>query len=196
MASQKQQNSGLTALDKLWLGLYGLVVLLGIIGLLYVSHDTGLKGVLYIVVLVFITDTCGYFVGKLVGGRKFWPSIRPNKTWSGVLGGWFGSAVFSLIWLQTVPQIPAKPHGAGGVSTAWLEADNASTGIYMIIGFVIGAVLLSFASQMGDIAQSSVKRRMGVKDSSNLIPGHGGILDRFDALLAVGALSLIFNVLF
>jgi phosphatidate cytidylyltransferase len=106
----------------------------------------------------------GYFVGRTVGGRKFWPSVSPKKTWSGVLGGWIGAALIA------------------GIAVLFLHLDLRES--LMIVGF---AIVLSFASQLGDIAQSALKRRMGVKDSSNIIPGHGGVLDRFDALLAVGA---------
>ncbi|RPE71468.1 phosphatidate cytidylyltransferase [Pacificibacter maritimus] len=192
MGGHKSKTDGLGLMDKIWLLLYGLVVVIGLIGLVYISNTNGLRGILYIIGLVIITDTCGYFVGKMIGGRKFWPSISPNKTWAGVLGGWIGVAIFAAIWRGVAT---FHSHRAGSVDLTWLENSQSHTENFVVLVFVIGAVFLSFASQLGDIAQSTIKRRMGVKDSSNLIPGHGGILDRFDALLAVSALSFLFNML-
>jgi phosphatidate cytidylyltransferase len=169
MIQAKRRNGALSRSDYVALTLYFTLFALGILGLIGVSERAGRVGVVYIVSLVVITDTLGYFAGRSFGGRKFWPSISPKKTWAGVLGGWAGVVLLSV-------------------------AIGAAIGIKPLLGFAIASVLLSFASQLGDIAQSAVKRRMGVKDSSNIIPGHGGVLDRFDALLAVGALFFVLNM--
>ena len=105
---------------------------------------------------VVLTDVAGYFAGKLLGGPKFWPSLSPKKTWSGTIAGWICAGCFGLIMAPVL-----------GVS----------------FSLAVVSVILSFSSQLGDIGESFVKRRTGVKDSSNLIPGHGGVWDRFDGVL-------------
>lgn len=119
---------------------------------------------LWLVLIVVASDTLGYFAGRLIGGRKFWPAVSPKKTWSGTIAGWIGALGVGLAYV-----------GAGWPTVLlWL------------------APFLAFAGQMGDIAESAIKRRAGIKDSSRLIPGHGGVLDRFDALLgAMLALMLL-----
>ena len=164
MARFKADAAGLTSEDFYALGAYFILFILGLAGLWAVSFLAGPAGLIFVVSLVVATDSMGYFVGRTIGGKKFWPSVSPKKTWSGVFGGWLGAALIAFV----------------AVFVLRLGLQES----LMIVGF---AVVLSFASQMGDIAQSAIKRRMGVKDSSNIIPGHGGVLDRFDALLAVGA---------
>jgi phosphatidate cytidylyltransferase len=118
-------------------------------------RSAGSLTIWWLVALVVASDVLGYFAGRMLGGPKFWPAISPKKTWSGTIAGWIGAAVIGMafvIW-----------GGAGW----WL---------------VPLSVLVAFAGQMGDIWESWIKRRCGVKDSSGLIPGHGGVLDRFDAL--------------
>ncbi|WP_439103061.1 phosphatidate cytidylyltransferase [Celeribacter marinus] len=146
---------------------YAFFVCLAAVGLIFLYVGFSAYGVGYLVALVVVTDSLGYLVGRKVGGKKFWPSISPKKTWAGVLGGWGGVAVLALV-----------------VGTVAPISNMTST------GFVLFSVAMSFASQLGDIAQSALKRRMGVKDSSNIIPGHGGVLDRFDALLAASVVML------
>lgn len=124
----------------------------------------GLATVFWIVATVVQSDVLGYFVGRKMGGRKFWPSISPKKTWSGTLAGWIGALVLALGLFAA---------GQGG----WPV---------LIIG-----PLLAIAGQFGDIAESWLKRRVGAKDSSQLIPGHGGALDRFDAMSGALLLALV-----
>ena len=118
--------------------------------------------ILWLVAVVVASDVLGYFAGRMLGGPKFWPAISPKKTWSGTVAGWIGAALVGLVVVLTT--------GAG-----W--------------ALVPLSALVAFAGQMGDIAESWVKRRAGVKDASALIPGHGGVLDRFDAL--IGAVVLV-----
>ncbi|MTH35681.1 phosphatidate cytidylyltransferase [Paracoccus limosus] len=124
----------------------------------------GLPTVFWIVATVVQSDVLGYFVGRKIGGRKFWPSISPKKTWSGTLAGWVGALALALGLVVT---------GEAG----WPA---------LIVG-----PLLAVAGQFGDIAESWLKRRVGVKDSSQLIPGHGGVLDRFDAMAGALLLALV-----
>jgi len=121
--------------------------------------EFGLYYLVWLIGVVVLTDTAGYLTGRILGGPKVFPSISPNKTWSGVLGGWLAVGIFSLSFVGSV----APPD--------------------LIVTFVIGSILLSLAAQLGDMFQSYLKRISQVKDSSNLIPGHGGFMDRFDGFI-------------
>ena len=149
--------------------LYAPVVMAGAYGLVML-RDTpdGLTWLIWLVLVVVVTDVAGYFAGRMIGGPKFWPAISPKKTWSGTVAGWIGAGALGLAF---------QPLTGAGVT------------------LVVVSMIASFASQMGDIAESAVKRRTGVKDSSSLIPGHGGVLDRFDGLLGASLLVLLFMVI-
>jgi phosphatidate cytidylyltransferase len=111
----------------------------------------------------------GYFIGRRFGGPKFWPRVSPNKTWSGTVAGWVGAALVGL---------------------AFVAAGRAGWGLVAL------SPLIALAGQLGDIAESWIKRRAGFKDSSSLIPGHGGVLDRFDALIGAALAVLILSFVF
>lgn len=145
----------------IWAG-YSLMVLIGALFLVFAYSEFGVVGVVTLVIIVAISDILGYFAGRLLGGPKFWPRVSPKKTWSGTIAGWIGAGIFGALYL-------------GFTGSA--------------LGGALAAIGLAFAGQMGDIAESAMKRRVGVKDSSNLIPGHGGFLDRLDALVAASALA-------
>jgi phosphatidate cytidylyltransferase len=119
---------------------------------------------LWLVLVVAVTDIGGYFAGRIIGGPKFWPRVSPKKTWSGTAAGWVGAGIVGWAFMATT-----------GMGVA-------------LIGI---SVALSMASQMGDIAESAVKRNAGVKDSSALLPGHGGVWDRFDGMLGASLLLLV-----
>ncbi|ARO14343.1 phosphatidate cytidylyltransferase [Ketogulonicigenium robustum] len=125
----------------------------------------GIVELLFLITIVVASDSLGYFCGRLLGGAKFWPQVSPSKTWSGTLGGWVGAAV------------------VGAIFSPWLGWAAVPIG-----------VLLAIAAQFGDIAESAMKRRTGVKDSSDLIPGHGGVLDRIDGMVAVVSLYLLLRL--
>ena len=135
---------------------FALYVQIGGWALVQFRNDGGLIFVLWLLCVVIVTDMLGYFAGRILGGPKFWPGISPKKTWSGTGAGWVGAALVGAAFMA--------PLGQG-----W------------VLVLISGAV--SLASQMGDIAESALKRHFGVKDSSILIPGHGGVFDRFDALM-------------
>lgn len=148
--------------------IFGLAIQLVVFGLVGFREDLGLRFVLWLMGVVIISDTAGYFCGRLIGGPKFWPSLSPKKTWSGTAAGWVGAALFGVIlWLT----------GAGSAMLIWLSP------------------LICFAGQLGDIAESWLKRRAGVKDSSNLIPGHGGFMDRFDAVMGASLATMAIGLL-
>lgn len=118
----------------------------------------GFVAMLFLFAVVWATDIAAYFAGRAVGGPKLWIAVSPNKTWSGALGGALGGVVAGL----------AVAHWAG-LDIAWA------------LGLV--AFALSIASQGGDLLESAIKRHFGAKDSSHLIPGHGGLMDRLDGFL-------------
>ena len=133
-------------------------------GLVTFREVYGVTWLFWLVLVVVVTDVGGYFGGRIFGGPKFWPSVSPKKTWAGVLTGWAGAALLGAAFLTFT---------TAGRDLIWISA------------------VISFSSQMGDIAESALKRRLGVKDSSTLIPGHGGLFDRFDGLLGAAILMLI-----
>ncbi|MEM9576772.1 MAG: phosphatidate cytidylyltransferase [Pseudomonadota bacterium] len=146
----------------------GMVLLAGF-GMMSVRDGMGFQWMLWLVLVVVATDVVGYFAGRMIGGPKFWPRVSPKKTWAGTAFGWLGAGIIGAYFAATTP-------------VGW-----------QLIGF---SIAVSMASQMGDIAESAVKRRVGVKDSSNLIPGHGGLLDRFDGMLGASVFLLIAGPLF
>ena len=128
--------------------------------------EGGFQLVFWLVISIWITDTFAYYLGRYVKGPKLALTISPNKTWSGLIGGVLGAALWSAIWSYWM-----------GAGTVWMLA-------------VIGAGTAVLA-QLGDLSVSVVKRRFGVKNTGNLIPGHGGVLDRMDGFLgAVPFVSL------
>jgi phosphatidate cytidylyltransferase len=124
----------------------------------------GFIAIMYLFIVVWCTDTGAYFAGRLIGGPKLAPGISPNKTWAGLLGG---AATASL---------------AGAVFALWFEETSVGALALVSLG-------LAIVSQVGDLGESAVKRIFGVKHSSDMIPGHGGVLDRLDGLVfaAIGA---------
>jgi phosphatidate cytidylyltransferase len=132
--------------------------------LIALRDDFGIIWMAWLLIVVIVTDVAGYFAGRILGGPKFWPAVSPKKTWSGTIAGWFGAALVGAVF--------AGLYG-GGIT---------------VVGV---SVAVAFASQLGDIAESAIKRHVGVKDSSNLIPGHGGLLDRFDGMLGAALLLII-----
>jgi phosphatidate cytidylyltransferase len=119
--------------------------------------------VFWAMIVTWSTDIFAYFAGRGIGGPKLAPRISPNKTWAGVIGGMAGAAVLGLV---------AASFFELGEPFRWLGAPMA------------------LAAQLGDLYESSVKRRAGVKDSGTILPGHGGVLDRVDGLLPVAVLTL------
>ena len=143
---------------------FAVMVLLAGFGMMSVRDDYGFKWMLWLAAVVVATDVAGYFAGRMLGGPKFWPRVSPKKTWAGTSAGWIAAAIIGLIF---------------------------SLNTQIDLGLIGISVAVSMASQIGDIAESAVKRKMGVKDSSNLIPGHGGVLDRFDGMLGASVFLLV-----
>lgn len=143
----------------------------------------------YVVVLigaVVATDTGAFFSGRAIGGPRIAPAISPSKTWAGLLGGMIAAALWMVLALGTLR------YGLAGMETAKLDPLANILDAYLSretgIGALVGAGL-AVAAQAGDFLESWIKRRAGVKDSSRLIPGHGGVFDRVDGMLAVAVLA-------
>ena len=123
----------------------------------------GRPALIFLLAVVWCSDIGAYLAGRLIGGRKLAPIISPGKTWSGAAGGLLaavaGGEVVAMLW-----------HGH-------------------LAAAVMAAIVLGIASQLGDLLESGVKRRFGVKDSGRLIPGHGGLLDRLDGLMAAAVVA-------
>jgi len=155
-----------------WAGLGVLWIGFPCVGLIFLAADpvTGRATILWLLAVVWATDTAAYFVGRGLGGPRIAPRWSPKKTWSGALGGLVAAAIIGLVTAQIL--------GISGFSAIlWVSP------------------VVSIASQLGDLGESLLKRRFGVKDASGLIPGHGGFLDRLDGMLAavatVAALVLV-----
>ncbi|MDQ2084045.1 phosphatidate cytidylyltransferase [Xanthobacteraceae bacterium Astr-EGSB] len=133
------------------------------------DRDHGFAVIVLLFAVVWATDIGGYFAGRLIGGAKLWPRVSPKKTWAGALGG-SGAAVASAIAV------------AGFVTQA-----NP-------LAVAILALLLSAVSQAGDLFESAVKRRFGVKDAGRIIPGHGGVMDRLDGFVAAALIAALIGI--
>ncbi|MCV9887692.1 phosphatidate cytidylyltransferase [Metabacillus halosaccharovorans] len=136
------------------------------------TRNIDLNHVFYALLLIWVTDSGAYFVGRSLGKNKLWPEISPNKTIEGALGGVVFAAIFACIYQYFTNVF-----------------DN-----YVIV--IIMTVFLSIFGQIGDLVESAFKRHYQVKDSGTILPGHGGILDRFDSLLFVLPLMHFLSILF
>ncbi len=130
----------------------------------------GLWAIIWIFGIVWATDIAAYFTGKSIGGPKLSPRWSPNKTWSGLLGG----------------------VGAAALTGAFVAFALGNTSVPILAALSGG---LAIVAQIGDIFESSLKRRAGVKDSSQIIPGHGGVMDRLDGLIAASSLALAIGIM-
>ncbi|MGV1682472.1 phosphatidate cytidylyltransferase [Sphingopyxis sp. NJF-3] len=148
-----------------------ILVLGAIAGLWFIRDRLGVTAALWVFGMVWATDIGAYFAGRAFGGARLAPKISPSKTWSGLIGGMIAALIVS-----------ATLGDRGGI-----------TGVPLWIGLFMGLL-----AQLGDLGESWMKRRAGVKDSGRLIPGHGGLFDRVDGLLPValvlGALAALGHI--
>ena len=145
----------------------------GIMSFLYIYMYSSLVSLIYIFVITISTDSGAYFIGSLIGGPKLCPKISPKKTISGAIGGVLCAFALGTTYI---------------IGTLWFSGfDNFNTvSIWALI-----SIMLSVISQSGDLFESWMKRLNDVKDSSNIIPGHGGVLDRFDSFLFVAPIMAL-----
>jgi phosphatidate cytidylyltransferase len=164
-----------------WLRVAGGVLALALAWLAVArARVMGINFLLSILVLVWAADVFAYFAGKAYGKRKLAPAISPGKSWEGVWGGMVGVLALAgaWVWGDSYYQASVASLYTRLVAPSWLL-------------LVVGTIFLSSMSVVGDLVESLVKRSAGAKDSSNLLPGHGGVLDRVDALLPTLPLALM-----
>ena len=137
------------------------------------ARIAGLDKALLALCIVWATDSAAYFAGMNLGKRKLAPTVSPNKTVEGAIGGILGAILVTIIFMMFDSTV-ALPYG-----------------IYRMSFF---AIFFSIAGQFGDLLESSIKRHFGVKDSGKFIPGHGGVLDRFDSMLLVFPIMHLFGL--
>ena len=161
-------------------------------GILYVGwllgHAVSLRGltdgrswVFFILLATVASDTTAFFIGRAVGRHKLAPQISPNKTWEGAIAGVIGAVIFSLLFAP--PELFALSNP--------LHIQGLSYGEAILLG-----ALVSIFGQLGDLAESLLKRNARVKDSSSLLPGHGGVLDRLDSIIFASVVVYYFAVLY
>jgi phosphatidate cytidylyltransferase len=152
------------------------------------ARKIGINFLLSVLVLVWVADVFAYFAGRALGLRftrnKLAPSISPGKSWEGVWGGMAGVVVLALAWVWA--------DSAAQSTVASLYTRLAARGWWLLL---IGVVFMAGMSVVGDLVESLVKRSVGAKDSSGLLPGHGGVLDRVDALLPVLPIAMMLALL-
>ena len=161
LRGEGERASRLFAFGVLYVGLFALSMVA-----LRADDEAGRANVLFVFMVVWACDIGAYMAGRAFGGPKLWPAVSPNKTWSGALGG-LAAAVLV------------------GLGTAQLLAPGGG-GRAMLIAGVLG-----IASQAGDLMESAIKRHFNVKDTSSLIPGHGGLLDRLDGVMAAAPVAVL-----
>jgi phosphatidate cytidylyltransferase len=148
------------------------------------ARAQGVLMLLSIFVVVWGADVFAYFVGKTLGGRiikrKLAPTISPGKSWEGAIGGWLGVVGLSCLWME-IQRALSYP-GRSLFQVLWQHGSVTA---------IVCLTMLVAASVVGDLLESLIKRGAGVKDSSGLLPGHGGVLDRLDALLPALPLAML-----
>ena len=156
---------------RLWIA--GGIPYAGAIGLapivLRADREDGFLAVIFLFAVVWTTDIAAYFIGRSAGGPKLVPQVSPNKTWSGAIGGTLAAVVVALALAKTA----------------------ALAGLFAI---AMLAIVLSVSAQVGDVFESFLKRRFGAKDSSHLIPGHGGLMDRLDGFVTASVVAAVIGL--
>jgi len=152
------------------------------------AKATGINFILSIFCLVWVADIAAYFGGKAFGRRKLALAISPGKSWEGAWSGMVGVQLLALAWIQADKHWNLAQVDSASVFTVLLNR-------FDVAGLVLILVFLSAMSIVGDLVESLVKRSAGAKDSSGLLPGHGGVLDRVDALLPVFPIAMALSTL-
>ncbi|MFI4988772.1 MAG: phosphatidate cytidylyltransferase, partial [Alphaproteobacteria bacterium] len=156
--------------NGLWRAAGALYVGIPSTALLWLRGDSGAYAVLWLFLVVWATDIGAYACGRLIGGPRLAPRLSPNKTWAGLVGGLLAASAVGAL-LAPALGVPAR-------------------------GLLVGlSAILSLVSQAGDLLESALKRHFGVKDTSALIPGHGGLFDRVDGVLAAAPAAAVLQLL-
>ena len=163
---------------------YPILPLSFLFALNHLGYEIGYIGIVLIFAVSMLTDTMAYFIGRFCGRHKFIPEVSPNKTVEGVVGGFIGGLIGALICYFIFYY--------SSLFGVLVEAGKAKS----IISFLIIGIFGAYANQLGDLIASAMKRKIGIKDYSNLFPGHGGFMDRVDGLMFVTVFSYIILTLF
>ena len=145
---------------------------------LYFAFLEGFMFLLSTLALVWIIDTGAYITGKIFGHRKLFPTVSPNKTWEGVYGAMFMYFIYNLFMVK--------------IDGTWQDFVLHYFGTWWLVTL---SIVIFFVAICADLFESKLKRISGKKDSGNILPGHGGFFDRFDATLAVGPLIVFFSLI-
>ncbi|MCX8132460.1 MAG: phosphatidate cytidylyltransferase [Roseococcus sp.] len=168
-----RRQPGERRVPPLWLGVGVLYVGVAGVALIVLRQDevAGRENVIFLFLVVWACDISAYLAGRRFGGARLWPAVSPNKTWAGAAGGLAGAV------------------GAGSLAALVFSAELELWRVVLVSAALAGA------AQAGDLLESWIKRRFGVKDSSGLIPGHGGLFDRLDSMLAAAPLAALLGAL-
>ncbi len=168
-------------------------------GTLTLLRATGLEYILYLFIITMLTDTFAYVFGRLFGKHKMSPNISPKKTWEGAIGGTITACAVAVLFAFIYNPIFLKNglfcifNNNGSYMSFFGKFNHVQTVCFVIVITIIGSIM----GQIGDLVASKFKRTYGIKDFSDIFPGHGGVLDRFDSAIYCGmflwALFMIFN---
>ena len=158
------------------------------------SYENGALFVLFLMLVVWTGDIAAYYVGSAIGKHKLAPRVSPGKSWEGTIASTIGAAVVGLILFHFVSQIANALRAVHLLGQPGVMRASFSTNIAPAWMVVMFAIALNVAAQLGDLVESALKRGAGVKDSGTLLPGHGGVLDRIDALLFAAPVGWLFYV--
>ena len=183
-----KENSKLT-LYRLILGILWISSIFFFL-LIYDSINISKFFILLIFISVWVTDSMAFVMGKKFGKKKIFPNISPNKTWVGSISGLLFSILFLLLIYFNFDIVIIKDSNGNILTTTNIWPANFQTIDIILLGFITG-----FFSQFGDFLESYFKRKLNVKDSSKLLLGHGGFLDRFDSMFTVGIITYFYLIL-
>jgi phosphatidate cytidylyltransferase len=180
-------------------------LLLPYVGLSLVSmivmrgNNSGALSLMFLMLLVWCGDIAAYYVGRAIGRHKLAPRISPGKTWEGAIASVVGAVIVGMLLFHYINPIAAAFRNAHLLVPSDKDVDHALrpsplnlAPVWLVASF---AVCVNVAAQLGDLVESALKRGAGMKDSGTLLPGHGGVLDRIDALLFALPVGLLFYVL-
>ena len=161
-------------------------------GALSVLRLLGIRFIVYLFVITVSTDIFALVFGMLLGKHKMAPNISPKKTWEGAIGGTIVASILGSLLIIFYPYV-SKLFGFGDVDFFKNVFDYQKLGMFGLVLFaILLSISLSVSSQIGDLIASKLKRNFGIKDYSNIFPGHGGVLDRFDSAFFASAIFLLF----
>ena len=161
-------------------------------GALSVLRLLGIRFIAYLFVITVSTDIFALVFGMLLGKHKMAPNISPKKTWEGAFGGTIVASILGSLLIIFYPYV-SKLFGFGDVDFFKNVFDYQKLGMFGLVLFaILLSISLSVSSQIGDLIASKLKRNFGIKDYSNIFPGHGGVLDRFDSAFFASAIFLLF----